>query len=75
MDPAQKVIKRAALILWDAIKRNDHAVIKQKLVDESFLIDHPITDNGLPPLSFACSWTTDQEVFNMIMSRSPDVNF
>ena len=61
--------------MWDAIKRNDKQVIELKLVQESFPVDTPITDTGLPALSFACSWTTDQEVFDLIMSRNPDVNF
>ena len=61
--------------MWDAIKKNDKAMIEKKLVEESFPVDTPITDTGLPALSFACSWTQDQEVFNLIMSRDPDVNF
>ena len=66
-------MKRSALILWDAIKRNDIAKITLKL-EEGFPIDNPITDSSLNALCYACTRSTDQNVFQAIISKNPDVN-
>ena len=67
------MLKRASLILWDAIKRNNIDTIREKL-DEGFPIDHGITDSHLSALSFACTRTTEQAIFELILSKGPDVN-
>ena len=51
-------MKRSALILWDAIKRNNLATIREKL-EEGFPVDHEITDSHLSALSYACTRSTD----------------
>ena len=61
------------MILWDAIKRNDISKINEKLGD-GFPIDHPITDSNLTALSYACTRCTDQNIFQAILEKNPDVN-
>ena len=58
MDAQQRLLKRSALILWDAIKRNNLEKIKEKL-DEGFPVNHEITDSHLNALSYACTRSTD----------------
>ena len=66
-------MKRNGLILWDAIKRNDLATINGKL-EEGFPINHEITDSHLSALSYACTRSTDPNIFQAILSKGPDVN-
>ena len=67
------MMKKSALIIWDAIKRNDIEKIRQKL-DEGFPVDNDITDSHLNALSYACTRSTDQNVFQAILSKNPNVN-
>ena len=67
------MLKRSALIIWDAIKRNNIDKIREKL-DEGFPIDHDITDSHLSVLSFACTRTTDDKIFQLILSKGPNLN-
>ena len=66
-------MKKSALILWDAIKRNDLEKINQKL-DEGFPVDNEITDSHLNALSYACTRCVDPNIYQAILSRSPDIN-
>lgn len=74
MDAQQRLLKRNGLILWDAIKRADVGVITKKLTEESFPVNHPITDSHLSALAYACTRATDPALFEAILSRNPDVN-
>ena len=67
------MLKRSALILWDAIKRKDLEKIKEKL-DEGFPVDHEITDSHLNALSYASTRSTEPAIFQIILSKNPDVN-
>ncbi len=58
MDATQRVLKRSALLLWDAIKRNQIEKIAEKL-EEGFPVDHEITDSHLNALSYACTRSTE----------------
>ena len=62
MDAQQKLLKRNSLILWDAIKRNNVAKITE-ILEGGFPINHEITDSHLTALSYACTRTTDQNIF------------
>ena len=73
MDANARMLKRNSLILWDAIKRNSVETISAKL-EEGFPVDHEITDSHLTALSFACTRSVNPDVFNLILSKSPDVN-
>ena len=73
MDAQARIMKKSALILWDAIKRNDIEKINQKL-DQGFPVDNEITDSHLNALSFACTRCVDPNVFQAILSKNPDLN-
>ena len=73
MDAQQKLLKRNSLILWDAIKRNNVAKITE-ILEGGFPINHEITDSHLTALSYACTRTTDTNIFQMILDKNPDVN-
>ena len=74
MDATQRLLKRNGLILWDAIKRADVAVITKKLNDEGFPVNQPITDSHLAALAYACTRAVDPAIFEAILALGPDIN-
>ena len=62
MDAKQKALKRQALILWDAIRKNNVEKITEVFSD-GFPVDHPITDSHLNALSYACTRCTQPQIF------------
>ena len=69
---SQKAMKRNSLFLWDAIKKSNIEEIQRILTE--FPIDHPITDCGLTALAFACSWSTEVVIYELIFKFKPNVN-
>ena len=65
-------MKRNSLFLWDAIKKSNIEEITRILSE--FPVDHPITDCGLTALAFACSWSTETLIFDLILKFKPNVN-
>ena len=72
MDSSQKALKKTSLFLWDGIKKNNIDEINRILAE--FPVDHPITDCGLTALAFACSWSTENIIFETILKFKPNVN-
>ena len=64
---AEKNLKIEGMYVWDAIKRNKIDVLHQKLDEEGYPVDYPVTDTGLTAFAYACSWTTNLEILNSLL--------
>ncbi len=58
----------------DAIKRGDLIRVSEITSSPDYPINTSLTETGLSALAFACSWSTDEQVFQIILEQSPDVN-
>ena len=71
---ASKNLKIEGMFVWDAIKREKIDVLIQKLDHEGYPINHPVTDTGLTAFAYACSWSTNVDIFRLLLDRGADIN-
>ena len=74
MDATQRALKRNSLLLWDAIKRDDLLKIQEIVLSEAYPIDTAVTDTGMSALQFACTWSSNPEVFKILFQKNPNFN-
>ena len=60
--------------MYDAIKRGDNNKLVE-ILDTGFDINYFILDNRMTVLMAACSLSEDAGLFEIILSRNPDINF
>ena len=72
---AAQNLKTQGMYVWDAIKRGQLDILLQKLDQEAFPIDHPVTCTGLTAFAFACSRSNRPDILQALLDRGANPFF